>query len=45
MTGVELISGLYGETEAAPVYDIHTAPAVGITQRTASTSAVEPSAN
>lgn len=35
VTGVELISELYGETEATLVYDIHTAPTVGITQRTA----------
>ncbi|MGO4456679.1 hypothetical protein AB4039_05040 [Streptomyces sp. M-16] len=35
VTGVELISELYGETEATLVYDIHTAPALGITQRTA----------
>lgn len=35
VTGVELISELYGETEATLVYDVHTAPAVGITQHTA----------
>ncbi|MEV7525372.1 nuclear transport factor 2 family protein [Streptomyces sp. NPDC091371] len=35
VTGVELISELYGETEATLVYDVHTAPGVGITQRTA----------
>ncbi|MER5726918.1 hypothetical protein ABT084_00960 [Streptomyces sp. NPDC002138] len=35
VTSVELISELYGETEATLVYDVHTAPAVGITQRTA----------
>ncbi|MFJ7497697.1 hypothetical protein ACIQZB_42740 [Streptomyces sp. NPDC097727] len=35
VTRVELISELYGETEATLVYDIHTATAVGITQRTA----------
>ncbi|MEU7062898.1 hypothetical protein [Streptomyces sp. NPDC046161] len=35
VTGIEMISELYGETEATLVYDIHTAPAVGITQRTA----------
>ncbi|GAA2736053.1 hypothetical protein [Streptomyces nogalater] len=35
MTGVDLVSELYGETEAALVYDVHTSiPAVG-TQRTA----------
>ncbi|MER7582351.1 hypothetical protein [Kitasatospora sp. NPDC097691] len=32
---MELISELYGETEATLVYDVHTAPAVGITQHTA----------
>lgn len=32
---VELISELYGEGDATLVYDIHTVPAVGITQRTA----------
>jgi ketosteroid isomerase-like protein len=32
---VELISELYGEGEATLVYDLHTTPAVGITQRTA----------
>ncbi|MFC8452072.1 hypothetical protein [Kitasatospora sp. NPDC057223] len=35
VTGVELVSELYGETEATLVYDVHTAPAVGITQHTA----------
>ncbi|MFB6810674.1 nuclear transport factor 2 family protein [Streptomyces sp. NPDC056387] len=35
VTGVDLISELYGETEATLVYDVHTTPAVGITQRTA----------
>ncbi|WP_329112249.1 hypothetical protein [Streptomyces sp. NBC_01353] len=35
VTGVELISELYGETEATLVYNVHTAPAVGITQHTA----------
>ncbi|MFE2288626.1 hypothetical protein ACFXDJ_31225 [Streptomyces sp. NPDC059443] len=35
VTGVELISELYGETEATLLYDVHTTPAVGITQRTA----------
>ncbi|MGW6692096.1 hypothetical protein [Streptomyces sp. NPDC054961] len=35
VTGVELISELYGETEATLVYDVHTAPAIGITQHTA----------
>ncbi|MFF2043398.1 hypothetical protein ACFVVX_23550 [Kitasatospora sp. NPDC058170] len=35
VTGVELISELYGETEATLVYDVHTTPAIGITQRTA----------
>ncbi|MFB7512789.1 hypothetical protein [Streptomyces sp. NPDC056144] len=35
VTGVELISELYGENEATLVYDVHTAPAVGITQHTA----------
>ncbi|MFF2198205.1 hypothetical protein [Streptomyces sp. NPDC058157] len=35
VTGVELISELYGEAEATLVYDVHTVPAVGITQRTA----------
>ncbi|MFG3227329.1 hypothetical protein ACGF07_21420 [Kitasatospora sp. NPDC048194] len=35
VTSVELISELYGETEATLIYDIRTAPAVGITQRTA----------
>ncbi|GJF34959.1 hypothetical protein KNE206_76590 [Kitasatospora sp. NE20-6] len=35
VTGVELISELYGEAEAILVYDVHTAPAVGITQHTA----------
>ncbi|MEU4732002.1 nuclear transport factor 2 family protein [Streptomyces sp. NPDC023588] len=35
VTRVELISQLYGETEATLVYDVHTAPAVGITQHTA----------
>ncbi|GAA2813567.1 hypothetical protein GCM10010441_42850 [Kitasatospora paracochleata] len=35
VTGVELISELYGETEATLVYDVHTVPAVGITQHTA----------
>ncbi|GAA2086488.1 hypothetical protein GCM10009759_07240 [Kitasatospora saccharophila] len=32
---VELISELYGEDEATLLYDLHTVPAVGITQRTA----------
>ncbi|MGW5343538.1 hypothetical protein [Streptomyces sp. HUAS TT3] len=32
---MELISELYGESEATLVYDLHTVPAVGITQRTA----------
>ncbi|MFC8509869.1 nuclear transport factor 2 family protein [Streptomyces sp. NPDC057411] len=32
---VDLISELYGEDDATLVYDIHTVPAVGITQRTA----------
>lgn len=31
---VELISELYGENEATLLYDLHTVPAVGITQRT-----------
>ncbi|MET9888290.1 hypothetical protein ABZZ20_35280 [Streptomyces sp. NPDC006430] len=35
VTGVELISELYGETEATLVYNVHTAPTVGITQHTA----------
>ncbi len=35
VTRIEMIGELYGETEATLVYDIHTAPAVGITQRTA----------
>ncbi|UUU37676.1 hypothetical protein [Streptomyces sp. NBC_00162] len=35
VTSVELISELYGETEATLVYDVHTAPTVGITQHTA----------
>ncbi|WP_066956170.1 nuclear transport factor 2 family protein [Streptomyces lushanensis] len=35
VTRVELISELYGETEATLIYDVHTAPAVGITQHTA----------
>ncbi|MCX4751066.1 hypothetical protein OG455_37140 [Kitasatospora sp. NBC_01287] len=35
VTGVELISEAYGATEATLVYDLHTAPAVGITQHTA----------
>ncbi|MFD9409731.1 hypothetical protein ACFWBN_22320 [Streptomyces sp. NPDC059989] len=35
VTGVELISELYGDTEATLVYDVHTAPAIGITQHTA----------
>jgi hypothetical protein len=34
VTGVDLISELYGETEATLVYDVHTATPVG-TQRTA----------
>lgn len=34
VTGVELISELYGEAEATLVYDVHTATPVG-TQRTA----------
>jgi hypothetical protein len=34
VTGVEMISELYGETEATLVYDVHTATPVGI-QRTA----------
>ncbi|WP_218135556.1 hypothetical protein [Nonomuraea jiangxiensis] len=34
VTGVELISELYGETEATLVYDVHTATPAG-TQRTA----------
>jgi hypothetical protein len=34
VTGVELISELYGEDEATLVYDVHTASPVG-TQRTA----------
>ncbi|TMR93778.1 hypothetical protein [Nonomuraea basaltis] len=34
VTGVELISELYGEVEATLVYDVHTATPVG-TQRTA----------
>ncbi|MFF4340517.1 nuclear transport factor 2 family protein [Kitasatospora sp. NPDC001540] len=32
---VELISELYGADEATLLYDLHTVPAVGITQRTA----------
>ncbi|MEU5256123.1 hypothetical protein [Streptomyces longwoodensis] len=35
VTDVELISELYGETDATLIYDVHTAPAVGITQHTA----------
>ncbi|MET9677771.1 hypothetical protein ABZY68_32475 [Streptomyces sp. NPDC006482] len=35
VTGVELISELYSETEATLLYDVRTVPAVGITQRTA----------
>ncbi|MFJ9643653.1 nuclear transport factor 2 family protein [Streptomyces sp. NPDC004244] len=35
VSDVELISELYGESEATLVYDLHTVPAVGITQRTA----------
>jgi ketosteroid isomerase-like protein len=35
VSGVEPISELYGENEATLVYDLHTVPAVGITQRTA----------
>ncbi|GHG62873.1 hypothetical protein [Streptomyces griseocarneus] len=35
VTGVELISELYGKTEATLLYDVHTIPAVGITQHTA----------
>jgi ketosteroid isomerase-like protein len=34
VTGVDMISELYGETEATLVYDVHTATPVG-TQRTA----------
>ncbi|GAA2564530.1 hypothetical protein GCM10010435_41150 [Winogradskya consettensis] len=34
VTGVEMISDLYGESEATLVYDVHTATPVG-TQRTA----------
>lgn len=34
VTGVEMISELYGESEATLVYDVHTATPVG-TQRTA----------
>ncbi|MFF1869799.1 hypothetical protein [Streptomyces sp. CB03911] len=35
VTGVDLISELYGATEAVLVYDVRTVPALGITQRTA----------
>ncbi|MCX5215158.1 hypothetical protein OG689_38860 [Kitasatospora sp. NBC_00240] len=35
VTRVDLISELYGEAEAVLVYDVHTVPALGITQRTA----------
>lgn len=34
VTGVDMISELYGESEATLVYDVHTATPVG-TQRTA----------
>ena len=42
VTDVELISELYGDTEATLIYDVHTASPVG-TQRTAVAPAVGPS--
>ncbi|MFG3051299.1 nuclear transport factor 2 family protein [Kitasatospora sp. NPDC048239] len=35
VTEVEPVSALYGEAEATLVYNLHTVPALGITQRTA----------